>query len=47
MEKRCTGDWCTQMLENDEHFENVIFTDESCPALEQHRKKSYQKKGMP
>lgn len=45
MEKRL--DWCTQMLENDEHFENLILTDESSIALERHRKKSYQKKGMP
>ena len=45
MEKRL--EWSKEMLDGQEMFDNVIFTDERMIALERHRKKSFQKKNQP
>ena len=39
--------WCTKMIEDQEQFENVIFSDECSVMLETHRKKCYRRRGDP
>lgn len=38
-------EWCKERLANSEQFDNVIFTDEFTIQLDEHRTKSYRKKG--
>ena len=42
-EKRLS--WCKKMIEENEQFDDVLFTDESTVMLETHRKKCYRKRG--
>lgn len=39
--------WCQKMVQDEERFDDVIFTDESSVMLEKHRKKCYRRKGDP
>ena len=39
--------WCKKMIEEDESFDSVVFTDESSVMLESHRKKCYRRRGEP
>ena len=39
-------EWCTRMLETEETFDNVIFTDESKIEMGQVSKRSYRKRGF-
>ena len=40
-------EWCKERLLEQENFEDVIFTDESSIQLENHRRKSFRKRGAP
>ena len=40
-------EWCQQMVDTNEQFEDVVFTDESSIQLETHRKRCYRKKNTP
>ena len=40
-------EWCVRMLETEEDFHDVIFTDESSIQLETHRKRCYRRKDAP
>ena len=39
--------WCEKMIEENEEFNDVLFTDESSVMLETHRKKCYRRRGAP
>lgn len=39
--------WCQQQIDNNEQFENIIFTDECSVQLEQHSKLCFRKKFQP
>ena len=40
-------EWCQKMVDTNEQFEDVVFTDESSIQLETHRKRCYRKKNTP
>ena len=40
-------EWCWKCLNNDDHFEDVIFSDESTVALEKHGKLTFRRRGQP
>lgn len=40
-------DWCWQCINNDDHFENVIFSDECTVALEKHGKLTFRRLHQP
>lgn len=40
-------DWCMKCLQDEDYFDDVIFSDESTVALEKHGKITFRKKGQP
>ena len=40
-------EWCQRMVQTNEQFEDVIFTDESSVQLDSHRKRCYRKRSEP